>query len=276
MRAPGCGRLGAIGSTALVWLLAGCGSEEGVPEGKLAVVGNVALGPEDVAEVQHQLGTYAQRRFRGPEGRRNLLEALIEAELLAQEAIANGLGDDPRVRWALLEEVALLYLNAELERRVPRESVARDVAALRAYYDQHPEEFRVPEKRAAKGVVFSNMVDALPALERLRGGEARLEDLGQVLRTPAMERDDVGHPGFHVYLFDERLVAGDLLPQPVAIGESLLVGRLHEIQPAHLEDFDDPSVRERLVSAARQPLLDAARAELLAELAERFPVQAAR
>jgi hypothetical protein len=274
MRAPGCRILSAFGPIALVWLLAACEGGEGVPEGKLAVVGNEVLGPEDVAKVQHQLGTYAQRRFRGPEGSRNLLEALIEAELLAQEAIANGLGDDPRVRWALLEEVALLYLSAELERRVPRESVARNVASLRAYYDQHPEEFRVPEKRVAKGVVFSSMVEALPALERLRAGEVTLEDLGQVLRTPAMARDDVAHPGFHVYLFDGSLAEGDLLPQPVAIGETLLVGRLHEIQPAHLEDFGDPSVQERLVSAARRPLLDAAQAELLAELAERFPVQA--
>lgn len=263
-----------MATAGLVWLLAACGGADAVPEGKLAVVGNVVLGPEDVAEVQHQLGTYAQRRFRGPEGSRNLLEALIDAELLAQEAVANGLGDDPRIRWALLEEIALLYLNAELERRVPRESVVRDTEALRAYYDQHSDEFRVAEKRVARGVVFLNMIEAGPALERLRAGEAKLEDLGDVLRTPAMERDDVAHPGFHVYLFDERLAEGDLLPQPVAIGESLLVGRLHELQPAHLEDFDDPSVRERLVSAVRKPLLDAAQADLLAELAERFPVRA--
>jgi hypothetical protein len=263
-----------MATIAIAWLMATCGGEEGVPEGKLAVVGDVVLGPEDVAEVQHQLGTYAQRRFRGPEGKRNLLEALIDAELLAQESIANGLGEDPRVRWALLEEIALLYQNAELERRVPREGMVSDVAALRAYYDQHPEEFRVAEKRVARGVVFSSMVEAAPALERLRTGKAGLEDLGQVLRTPAMERDDVAHPGFHVYLFDEGLAEGDLLPQPVAIGESLLVGKLHEIQPAHLEDFDGPGVRERLVSAVRQPLLDAAQAELLAELAERFPVRA--
>src|SRR5688572_13563891 len=113
---------------ALSWLALACATDEGVPDGKLARVGDVVLGPDDLAGVQAQLGAYAQLRFRGEEGRASLLEALVTAELLAQEAIAAGLGDDPRVHWAVLEEIATLARNAELERRVPYAEVAADVA----------------------------------------------------------------------------------------------------------------------------------------------------
>ncbi len=252
-------------------VLAACGGpSEGVPPGKLAVVGEVAFGPEDVAAVQAQLGAYAQLRFAGDEGRPALLRALVDAEVLAQRAIAKGLGDDPRVRWALLEEIAAVHRSSELERRVPRAEVAADVAALRAWYDAHQDELVVPEQRSAEGVVLGSWAEAELAQSRMEQGTA-LEELGNVVRTPLAARDDREFPGFHVVLFELSLEAGDPLPRPVSIGENLLVGRVHEIVPAAVPPFDDPAVRERAVEAVRAPLLEAAEAELSRELAARFP-----
>src|SRR5690606_31025865 len=88
-------RTGAVGWGAMLRRLslclvlggAACEVEvEGVPAGKLAVVGDVVLGPEDLAGVQSQLGPYAKLRFRGVEGEFALLEGLVVTELLAQEA----------------------------------------------------------------------------------------------------------------------------------------------------------------------------------------------
>ena len=81
--------------------LAACDVSEGVPEGKLAVVGPTVLGPEDVAAARSQVGKYGQLRFSGPEGDATMLEALIAAELMALEANAQGFGDDPRVDFAV-------------------------------------------------------------------------------------------------------------------------------------------------------------------------------
>lgn len=253
---------------------AGCGVEaEGVPEGKLAVVGEVVLGPEDLAGVGSQLGSYAQLRFRGNEGRSALLEALVVAELLAQEAVEEGLGDDPRVRFAVLEEIATLHLNAELERRVPREEVASDVEALREYYDTHPEAFTIPERRSATGVVFEKLPEAREALEKLEHGLVELADLGDIVSTPLQERDDAEYPGFHRVLFESSVGAGELLTEPVVVGEGVLVGRVAAVEPAHLESLDDPAVQERLVQAVRAPRLEAARRALLQDLRARHPEQ---
>lgn len=256
--------LGLLGVTA-------CVSDEGVPPGKLAVVGDVVLGPEDLSGVQTQLGPYAQLRFAGIEGRGALLEALVAAELMAQEAIDGGLGDDPRVEWALYEEEAALFLAAELERRVPREAVAADAEALRAWYDAHPDALWTQEQRNMEAVAFDGYPAAEAALERLRAGEVSLGELGEQVATPLQRRDDVEHPGFHPILFEDGLGPGDWLSAPVVVARTLLVGRVQQRVPAARRAFDDPEVQEQLVAAVRAPRLAEAREALLLELAERFP-----
>ncbi|HWB80371.1 MAG TPA: peptidylprolyl isomerase [Nannocystaceae bacterium] len=258
--------LGVIGSL----VLACSGPSEGVPEGKLAVVGEVAFGPEDLAAVQAQLGAYAQLRFRGDAGSHALLGALVDAEVLAQRAVARGLGDDPRVRFALLEEIAAVHLTSELERRVPRAAIAGDEAKLRAWYDAHVGELVQPERRSAEGVVVNKWAKAEELHARMLEGVA-LEELGDVVHTEIAARDDREFPGFHAVLFDPALGEGDALPHPVPIGERLLVGRVLKVEAAAAPAFDDPATRERAVEAVRAQLLESAEAELQRELAQRFP-----
>lgn len=262
-------------SAVVLGLVVACGvSDEGVPPGKLAVVGDVALGPEDLSGVLTQLGPYAQLRFSGAEGRAALLEALVAAELMAQQARAEGLGDDPRVEWALYEEEAALVLAAELERRVPREAVASDVAALRAWYDAHPDAFWTDEQRSMEAVALPRYTEAEAALARLREGRATLAELGEQVATPLQSRDDAEHPGFHPVLFDDALGPGDWLSAPVVVARTLLVGRVQQVIPAVRRPFEDAEVQEQLVAAVRGPRLEAARQQLLRELVERYPEQA--
>lgn len=246
-------------------LLAACGAAQGVPEGKLAAVGAVAFGPEDLADVQAQLGAYAQLRF-GGEGRGALLQALVDAEVLAQEAAAQGLADDPRVAYAWVEELAAVHESAEMERRVPRATIAADRVRLRAWYDAHLDAFVVPERRSAQGVLLRDWAAAEAALATVRAGPVELASLGDVVTTPLQARDDAEFPGFHPVLFDDALAVDDVLPQPVVVGERLLVGRVASIEPSAPAPFDDAAVQERLVEAVRAPLVAAARTAWLAEL----------
>jgi len=259
---------------ASIWGAVACGvTDEAVPAGKLAVVGATVFGAEDLSGVQTQLGPYAQLRFAGAEGRGVLLEALVAAELMAQEAIDEGLGADPRVELAVLEEEATLYLAAELERRVPRSEVAADTDALRAWYQRHSEEFWTEEQRNLEGVVFDTHDEAEAALAQLHAGEVQLRELGDPIATRLQRRDDVEHPGFHVVLFDPELGPGDWLAAPVVLARKVIAGRVQTLVPAVRRPFDDPEVQERLVAEVRAPRLAVAREELLAELAQRFVEQ---
>jgi hypothetical protein len=268
-------RSALVALAALLALAAACDPQDvGVPEGKLAVVGKVALGPEELSSAQSQLGAYAQLRFSGDEGQRALLEALIAAELLAQEASDHGLADDPRVQWALYEEVASVYLSAALERRVPRQEIADDTEALRAYYEAHPEAFAIGEQRQARAVVYYDYPTAEAAAELLRAKIVRLEWLGDVVTTELAERDDAEHPGFHALLFDPALAVGDALPAPVLLGQVLAVAQLAAIEPPSRVPLEDPVVHEAVVQAVAQPRRAAAEAELRADLAQRYEAQA--
>lgn len=241
----------------------------------LAQVGDAILTTEDLARVDGQLGRYGQGRFRGDEGRQLLLQALIDAEALAQAARGAGLADDPRVDWALVEEMAGLALAAEMERRVPEREIAEDRARLQAYYDAHLDEFMEPEQRGYAGVSFPNLAAAEEAHAQIAAGERTLESYGELLTAPAAERDDASFPGSHPILFAETAREGELLGAPLLLVRDVLVARLTEVQPARPRPFDDPEVQAALVEAIRAPLVEAARHDYLAELRERYGEPAA-
>lgn len=260
-----------LAALAVLLTAASCDVSEGIPEGKLAVVGPTVLGPEDVSAARSQVGKYGQLRFSGPEGEATMLEALIATELMALEAEEAGQGDDPRVGFALEEEIATVFLTTLLERAVPRDSVALDTAALQSYYDAHPDAFTSPEERSAQGVVFKTFEEADRALAALRGGTSTLSDLGDVVATPQQARDDAEYPAFHPYLFEDGVETGDFLAHPVFLGESLLIGRVQTVSPARLRPFDDAAVQEQLVEAVIAPRREAARVAIMERLAQGQP-----
>ncbi|PRP91658.1 hypothetical protein ENSA5_53670 [Enhygromyxa salina] len=273
----------AIGLALTSLVMIACEAKvEGVPEGALARVGEVVIEPEMVEATHAQLDAFGQARFRGPHGRRALIDAIISEELLVQEARAAGLADDPRVEWAVLEELAELQRAAMLERRLPRAEVAADTEALRARYERERERFTVPERRRMRVVRVETWGEGERALVRLRAGELTLdefadelvaehgEDRARIARTPLMKRDDHEFPAYHRLLFDAGLGVGEFVPSPVLSGQVVLIGEVDEIEPAQVRPFEDPDVQEQLVTAERAARLVPIEAELLAELAARF------
>lgn len=265
--------------TCLVML--GCEARvDTVPEGALALVGEVVIEPTWIESAHAQLDAFGQARFRGPHGRRALVDVVIQQELLVQEARDAGLESDPRVEWAVLEELAELQMAAMLERRLPRAEVAADTQALRARYERERERFVEPERRRMRVVRVETYDEGERALARMRTGVLTLEAYAlevnrEVARTPSMKRDDEEFPAYHRYLFDPALAVGDPVPVPVLSGQLVLIGVVDEIQPARARPFEDPQVQEQLVTAEREarlqpegPIMQA----LDGELATRFPV----
>jgi len=266
-----------IGLMATLSMLA-CGAQvDAVPEGALARVGEVIIEPEQLEALHGQLDAFGQARFRGADGRRALIDALITQELLVQEARAEGFATDPRVEWAVIQELAALQRAAMLERRLPQAEVAADTDALRARYER-PEvqadlQLMEPERRSMRVVRVESFDEGERALARIAAGEVTLDELGDVVRTPLMRRDDQEYPAFHQLLFDPELGADDLVPRPVLSGQLVLIGAIDELQPARILPFEDPQVQEQLILAERSARLAPVEAALLAELRERFPAQ---
>ena len=253
-------------------VVASCGpTAEGLPEGAVARVGDRVLDPTDVAEVQAQLGRYAQTRFRGEEGKQALVRALIETELLNQEAIDAGFADDPRVEWAVLEEMATIQLSSEMERRVPYAQVAANTEALEAYYEAHAKDFTAPEQRKVGGVLVDDFAEGAALIAKVKAGEESLAGVGEIIFTGPFPRDDAKYPASHAVIFDPELKKGDLMPHPVMFASQIFVGYVHEIVPAKRTPLEDPVVRETVTKAVRAQLVAKAQEEYLAELAEKYP-----
>jgi hypothetical protein len=269
--------MASIGLALTSVVICGCQAQiEGVPEGAIARVGEVVIEAEQVESTHAQLDAFGQARFRGPHGRRALIEAIIQEELLVQQARADGLDGDPRVEWAVLEELAELQRAAMLERALPRAEVAADTQALRARYERELDRFVVPERRSMRVIRVDTWDEGERVIEQLAGGVVTLEAIAasmerEVARTPLMKRDDQEFPMYHRALFDPALGVGAVVPTPVLSGKLVLVGEVHEIQPASVRAFEDPEVQEQLVTAERDARLGPIEAALLAELAQRFP-----
>ena len=251
-----------------------------VPEGALARVGEVVIEAEQVESSYAQLDAFGQARFRGPHGRRALVDTIIEQELLVQEARDVGYGDDPRVTWAVYEELAHLQRTAMLERRLPRADVAADTQALRARYEREIARFMQPERRRLRVIRVDTWEQGERGIARIASGELSLAEFAEEIATPAqprplastpsMKRDDSEFPAFHSIAFDPALKQGDLLPSPVLSGQIVLIGEIEELEPALPLPFEDPQVQEQLVSAERSARLEPLHAELDAELQARF------
>lgn len=242
-----------------------------VPEGALALVGDQVIAAERLDATHAQLDAFGQARFRGPHGRRALVDALVGETLLVLEARDAGLSDDPRVEWAVIEELAELQRAAMLERRLPRIEVAADTEALRRRYERERERFIEPERRRLRVVRVDTFEIGEQAIARIAAGEQTLAELGEVVRTPLMKRDDQEFPAYHRFVFDPALEVGDLVPRPLLSGQLVLVGEIDEIQPARARPFENPDVQEQLVTAEWTARSETVEAELLAELRERFP-----
>lgn len=260
----------------------------GVPEGALAQVGGVVIEPQAVEAAYAQLDAFGQARFSGPHGRRALIDALIEQELLVQEARDAGLADDPRVQWAVLEELAALQRDAMLERRLPRAEVAADTAALRARYEAELERakddpdspFMRPERRRLRVMRVDTWEQGERGIARIEAGELTLDTFAlelstpdsprELLRTPLMRRDEREFPAYHSVAFAPGLGVGELLPSPVLSGQVVLVGEIDEIEAREPLPFEDPEVQERLVTAERAQRLVPIEEQLRAQLAQRF------
>jgi hypothetical protein len=257
-------RSAALCASAAVGLLnttCALGTDEGLPPGALARVGDTIIDDAWLAAMRAELGPYGQLRFRGQEGFVSLLGVAIDIELLHQQAKSSGWADDPRVQFAGIEELARRQLDAELERRWPRSMVERDRATLEKWLAAHGQELATGERRSMWYESFATWGEAEAALAGYRAKTRSPEPLAKTGVTKLLRRDDHEFPFFHSVLFDPSLQPGEWLSRPVFTEKAVLVGRVEAIEPEKAASLDDPAVFARAVDgvlAERRPALERA------------------
>lgn len=130
----------------------------------LAKVGDRTITLGEYAETLERMDPFERMRYQSADRRKRLLDEMIEVELLAQEARRRGLDKAPETQERLRQ-----ILRDQLLDDVRKGGTAPDdipEAELRAYYDQHKDEFAEPERRRVAAIVLSSAVEARSVLAK--------------------------------------------------------------------------------------------------------------
>lgn len=147
-------------AVALVVALAegGCGKSSSPPVAPqpggdvVAVVSGTPIRVSEVRSLMLRRGADARGGFEDRKSREMLLEDLVRREVLADAAVRAGFDQDPDFRAMWRAALAEKFWEAEATRLADTVEVSdEDVAA---YYEQHANEFRSPERRRASVVTF--------------------------------------------------------------------------------------------------------------------------
>ncbi len=258
----------------------------------LAKVGDTDITLGEYASVLDRMNRFERMRFQSVDRRKALLDELIDLELLAAEAHRRGLDQRPEVE----ERVSQVLRDALLE-QVRRELPSPDdlpPADVRAYYDEHAEEFTDPERRRVAHIVVADRALAAKVLAEAKAADAK--GWGDLVvrysvdrqRSRGLPQELMGDLGFVSPPGQSRgtnpLVAPTVREAVFAIAEQGKVydqvveadGQFHIVRllarsEARKRDFAEAERAVR-VALVRQHALEAEE-KLEAELRERVPVK---
>ena len=162
---------------ALGAVLSGCGEDAHGPV--LAEVGETRIHTTQLRRFEERLAESLRSKEAGIEGRRQHLQALIDKEILIQEAAARGWDRDPDLR---------RKLEREWTERLVNEFLAREVDAKIALKEQeiHDHYVKTGRNRAVKAakIVVDSREEAEEIVRLLQGGA----DFGELARQRSIHR----------------------------------------------------------------------------------------
>lgn len=150
----------------------------------LAKVGPRTITLGEFAETLERMDPFERVRYQSAERRSQLLDEMIEVELLAQEAERRGLDKRPETRLRL-QQIVRDEMLERLRSQMPDPSALpeRDV---RAYYDQHRDEFREPERRRVLHISVGTEALARKVAEEAQGATG--EKWAELAKRHSMDR----------------------------------------------------------------------------------------
>jgi hypothetical protein len=250
------------------------------------IVADVAGEPISREQLERRIAALSpalRSRYASTQQRQELLPTLTIFEVLVDEGERRELGGSAQVREALREELAIQHVEAQLRATVQLDAI--DDAALRAYYDAHPELWQRAEQRdvAAIEAPDAAQLDALlarwqaaPAADtaarilELRKLAARYStdrvvadkggDLGWIEPPPPIDGLPTPQQRWQQAVFALGK-PGDATPPVELEPGTWRAGVLMAVQPARAIPFDElkGALRDRLYAERRE----AARADLV-------------
>jgi peptidyl-prolyl cis-trans isomerase C len=231
------GALLILVAIACVWLSCAREPEEGV----LARVGGTAVTEAQLDERMEGMPAYMRQQFETPEGKKRLLDGVIEEELFYRDAVATGLDkrQDFKVEMERVERNVLIrhYFDKVIEVR----SAVADSEIVN-YYNEHPNDFLAGEGDSIRpyAEVREDIASRLSYLKRRRVHDEMLTELkskyGVSVAADSVVLSEGAGPDVEL-----AVVGGK------AIMQADLDDRLGSMPPYMSEQFKTPQGRKRLL-----------------------------
>ncbi len=150
-------------------LLAGCGGKKN-RETELARVGDHRITSEDLDRRLATMPPNVRSQFESKEGRRKLLDGMIDEEAIYIAAKEQKLDENPAVARRIADEVRRVMIKAYYEREIEPYTRMNE-NDLRSYYDEHLEDlYTRPLQSEVRQVVVDNREDAEQVRKLLLAG----------------------------------------------------------------------------------------------------------
>lgn len=144
----GCDRSAGVGATHIAE-----GDLDEAEKGKvLAKVGDARITLEDFERRLEQQSPFARARYNSLERKREFLDSLVRFELLALDAEKKGFGEHPDVVLARKQAMVKRLSADELANLVKIGDITD--ADVKAYYDEHSDEFNKPAEVRASHILL--------------------------------------------------------------------------------------------------------------------------
>jgi peptidyl-prolyl cis-trans isomerase C len=245
---------------ALVFIVPiGCKVKGGEKDEVLARIGGQIVTQKDLDDFIKTLPADQQDKYNTDEGRKVLLEALINQKILEMAAKEIGMNNDPLVKQRM-EYAAMRVLIMEYYNKYINENLWIPDNQLKDYYSKHKEDFVAPEKVKIKCIVKKDKDAAQSIYDRLMKGEkfdvlannesedASTRSLGGLL--PEFDASGNGATGLakdtNVQKKAFQMAVGEL-SEPFQTDYGYVIMMVQEKTPAQQKPFDD--VRAEIAKA---------------------------
>ena len=261
---------GALGSLALLLICTGCGPQDENPT--VAAVGDQTITVQDVRDFLAKLPEYAKGGDAGKVPLRDHLQTMIDTELLVMEARSQGIEKSSAYLTRMIR-IRKAKLVGEYERRTIDATV--EAGEVEEYID------REGLARAIRlgDILVADLETAEKAVREIEGG-ASFADIARKLslnEETAARGGDTGRfstryemiPGLAEKLFG--LAVGSV-SDPVQIGDRYAIFKILDETTAQF----NPRQRQRIAEELGRKKRTSAKAELVAELRDRYRLEPVR
>jgi peptidyl-prolyl cis-trans isomerase C len=260
----------------------GCAKDKAGEGAAVAKVGNTVITDADMDARIQEMPPFMKQQLSSLEGRKRLLEAMIEEELVYRDALALGLdkSEDFRKEFDRIRRDAIM--RAYYDKVLEAKSLPTDDEVQR-YYQDNQAEFMVPESVTARHILVKTQDEAAKLRRQLAQGadfadlagtysiDASSRNAGGMIGGPIMKGAAVKGLGLLPEFTDAALALGEgEVSQPVKTSKGYHIIKVEKRSPAGIKTLEE--AKNDIVSKLQYEKRKTVKEETINQLKSKFKV----